>query len=118
MDEDGLYEIGERVLNLQRAILAREGHEGRECDSLEEFNFTVPLKGDYGNPNCIVPGKDGEVLSRKGMVVERDQFEKTKDEYYQIRGWDVATGFQRKAKLEKLNLGEVAKKLEGLGLLA
>ncbi len=116
--EEGLYEIGERVLNLQRAILAREGHEGREHDSLEEFNFTVPLKGDYGNPNCIVPGKDGEVLSRKGMVVERDQFEKMKDEYYQIRGWDIATGFQTKAKLEKLNLGEIAKKLEGAGLLA
>jgi aldehyde:ferredoxin oxidoreductase len=118
VDEKGLYEIGERVLNLQRAILAREGHQGREYDSLEEFNFTIPLKGDYGNPNCIVPGKDGEVFSRKGMVVERDQFEKMKDEYYQIRGWDVATGFQRKARLEKLNLGEVANKLESAGLLA
>ncbi len=118
IDEQGLYRIGERVFNLQRAILAREGHRGREHDRLEEFNFTIPLKGDFGNPNCTVPGKDGEVFSRKGMVVERDKFEQMKDEYYQIRGWDVATGLQQRAKLEELNLEGVAEKLEGGGLLA
>jgi aldehyde:ferredoxin oxidoreductase len=118
LDEEDLYKIGERVFNLQRAILTREGHRGREGDSLEEFNFTIPLKGDFGNPNCIVPGKEGEVFSRKGMVVDRKEFEKIKNEYYQIRGWDVSTGFQKKAKLEELNLGEVAQKLESEGLLA
>lgn len=118
IDEQGLYKIGERVFNLQRAIHIREGHKGREDDSLEEFNFTVPLKGDFGNPGCIVPGKDGEILSRKGMVVEREKFEQMKDEYYQIRGWDVPTGFQKRAKLQELGLGGVAEKLAGEGLLA
>ena len=118
IDERGLYKIGERVFNLQRAIHIREGHKGREDDCLEEFNFTVPLKGDFGNPGCIVPGKDGEILSRKGMVVEREKFERMKDEYYQIRGWDVPTGFQKRAKLEELGLGGVAEKLAGEGLLA
>jgi len=118
IDEQGLYKIGERVFNLQRAILAREGHGGREHDRLEEFNFTVPLKTDFGNPGCIVPGKDGELLCRKGMVVDREKFEQMKDEYYQIRGWDVATGLQKRAKLEELNLEWVAQKLESEGLLA
>ena len=118
IDERGLYKIGERVFNLQRAIHIREGHKGREDDCLEEFNFTVPLKGDFGNPDCIVPGKDGEILSRKGMVVEREKFEQMKDEFYQIRGWDVPTGFQKRAKLEELGLGEIAETLAGEGLLA
>ncbi|MBA7476737.1 MAG: hypothetical protein GH156_02160 [Dehalococcoidia bacterium] len=118
IDERGLYKIGERVFNLQRAIHIREGHKGREDDSLEEFNFTVPLKGDFGNPGCIVPGKDGEILSRKGMVVEREKFEQMKDEFYQIRGWDAPTGFQKRAKLQELGLGGVAEKLAGEGLLA
>jgi len=118
MDELDLYEIGERVFNLQHAIHIREGHKGREDDRLEEFNFNIPLKGDFGNPGCIVPGKDGEVHSRKGMVVERDKFEQMKDEYYQIRGWDVLTGFQKRAKLEELGLRGVADKLAGEGLLA
>jgi len=118
IDEQGLYKIGERVFNLQRAILAREGHRGREHDCIEEFNYTVPLKTDFGNPACVVPGKDGELLSRKGMVVDREKFEQMKDEYYQIRDWDVANGLQKRSKLEELNLEWVAQKLESEGLLA
>jgi aldehyde:ferredoxin oxidoreductase len=118
IDELDLYEIGERVFNLQRAIHIREGHKGREDDCLEEFNFNIPLKGDFGNPDCIVPGKDGEVHSRKGMVVERDKFEQMKDEYYQIRGWDMLTGFQKRDKLEELGLETVAEELAASGLIA
>jgi aldehyde:ferredoxin oxidoreductase len=116
--EDGLYRIGERVFNLQRAVLAREGRRGREDDALEEFNFTAPLKSDFNNPDCLAPGKDGEVISRKGMVVDRQEFEKMKDEYYEIRGWDVATGRQKKDQLERLDLGHVAQDLDSRGLLA
>ncbi|MBM3156916.1 MAG: hypothetical protein FJ004_06490 [Chloroflexi bacterium] len=112
IDEQGLYKIGERVLNLQRAILVREGHRGREYDIIDEYNFTTPLKGDFGNTECIVPGKDGEIFPRKGMVVDRDKFEQMKSEFYRIRGWNAATGLQRKAKLEELGLSDVARKLE------
>ncbi len=118
VDEAGLYRIGERVLNVQRAILAREGHRGRAHDTIDEFNFTTPAKGDFGNQECLVPGKNGEVFSRKGMVVDRAQFEKLKDEFYELRGWDVATGLQAKARLEELGLDDMAKDLEQRGLLA
>ncbi|MBW2621837.1 MAG: hypothetical protein JRD68_02930 [Deltaproteobacteria bacterium] len=118
VDENELYRIGERVFNLQRAVLAREGKKGREHDSLGEFNFTVPLRGDYGNPDCLVPGKDGEAFSRKGMVLDREGFEKMKDEFYEIRGWDPATGLQTRAGLENLDLKDVADQAETEGLLA
>jgi len=118
IDEQGLYEAAERLFNVQRAILVREGRKGREYDTIEEFNFTVPLRGDYGNPDCLVPGKDGEPYSRKGLVVDRDEFERMKDEFYQIRGWDVATGLQTKAKLEELGLSDIADVMGREGLLA
>jgi len=117
VDEVGLYKIGERICNLQRAILAREGHKGREYDLIDEYNFTTPLKGDFGNPDCIVPGKDGELFSRKEVVVDREQFENMKGEFYRIRGWDVPSGLQSRAKLEELGLGSVARTLEREGLL-
>ncbi|MFC1823203.1 aldehyde ferredoxin oxidoreductase C-terminal domain-containing protein, partial [Thermodesulfobacteriota bacterium] len=117
IDEAGLYQIGERVLNLQRAILAREGHAGRDYDVLEDFEYNTPLKGDVGNPDCSVPGKDGETFSRKGMVVDRAQFERIKDEYYEIRGWDVGTGLQKRETMEQLGLGEVAETLAREDLL-
>ena len=118
IDEEGLYKIGERVFNLQRAILVREGHRGRDFDTLADLFYTLPLAYDQANPQCIAPGKDGEVISRKGAVVDREEFEKMKDEYYQLRRWDVATGLQTRASLEKLNLEDVVQDLEQRGLMA
>ncbi len=116
--EQELYEIGERVFNLQRAILVREGHRGRIDDTLAERYFDEPLKLDFLNPECLVPGKDGEVISRKGAVIDRDGFEKMKDEYYELRDWGVTTGFQTRQQLEALGLPEVATGLDQRGLLS
>jgi aldehyde:ferredoxin oxidoreductase len=65
----------------------------------------------------VVPGKDGELFSRKDAVVDREQFEKLKSDFYRIRGWDASTGLQKRTKLEELNLGDVAVELEKEGLL-
>jgi len=116
--EEGLYGIGERIFNLQRAILVREGHRGREYDTLPDHFFSLPVQYDQANADCLVPGKGGEVVSRKGAVVDRNEFERMKDEYYQLRGWDVATGLQTRRTLEKLELPEVAEALDQSGLLA
>jgi aldehyde:ferredoxin oxidoreductase len=118
LDEEGLNRIGERVFNLWRAINVRDGHKGREYDRISEQAYTVPLDYDMPNAQCLLPGKDGEVISRKGEVVDREQFEKMKDEYYQLRQWDVATGLQTKSQLDDLGLKEVAQELQKKGLLA
>ena len=116
--EDHLYLTGERIFNLQRAILAREGHVGRGDDRIDDYNFEIPLKGDFSNPECLVPGRNGEVLSRKGMVVDRDSFEAMKSEYYEIRGWDSSSGLQNRPKLEELGLGDIVPELERAKLVS
>lgn len=91
----------------------REGHQGREDDVLPEPFYTVGLQsGGAKNPECLLPGKDGEVVSKKNTVVDREKFEKVKDEYYAIRGWDVTTGRQTMATLSKLGLQDVARELK------
>ena len=117
VDEEGLYRIGERVFNLQRAIWAREGHRGRESDRLEEAYHTRPLKFVVLNDGVLAPGKDGEVISRKGAVVEKEAFEMMKDEYYRLRGWDIKSGLQTKAKLEEVGLSDIVGDLERRGLV-
>jgi len=117
IDEDGLYRIGERIFNVQRAILAREGHRGRECDRISEYNYTKPLKFDLHNPELLSPGKGDEVVSKKGAVLDREKFEEVKDEYYSLRGWDVGTGLQTRAKLEELGLKDMVEDLERRGLI-
>jgi len=117
IDEEALYRVGERLFNLQRAILAREGHRGREWDRLSEHNFTRPLKFDLHNPGLLSPGEGDAVVSKKGAVLDRDRFEGLKDEYYALRGWDVATGLQTRSCLEAVGLGDVAADLADRGLL-
>ncbi|MFC1944910.1 aldehyde ferredoxin oxidoreductase N-terminal domain-containing protein [Chloroflexota bacterium] len=116
MDEEGLRRIGEVVFNLERAIRVREGHRGKESDTLPEFYYTTPLERNVHSPECLAPGQGGEVISRKGAVVDRQKFQSMMDEYYQLRGWDVASGLQAKEKLMELGLGDVASDLEPRGL--
>jgi len=50
--EEGLYGTGERIFNLQRAILSREGHRGRVFDRVPESSYNVPLETERLNPDC------------------------------------------------------------------
>jgi aldehyde:ferredoxin oxidoreductase len=52
----------------------------------------------------------------KGTVIDRAKFEQMKDEYYQLRGWDVATGLQTRAKLKELGLDDIGQDLSERGL--
>lgn len=114
IDEKGLYKIGERVVNLQRAIIAREA---RGSDTIADFHFTVPQRDDPMNPRGIAPGKDGEIIIRKGATLDRTKFEEMKREYYQLRGWDPSSGRQTRTKLEELELKDIADGLDKLNLV-
>ena len=46
-------------------------------------------------------------------MVDREKFEKIKDEYYQLRGWDSKTGLLKKDTLKKLGLEDIIKQLKG-----
>ena len=118
VDEVEMCGIGERIFNLQRAILVREGHRGKDADILPEFNQRIPLRHTEHNPDCLLPGKGGETITRKGSVVEKDGFERMRDEYYNLRDWDVASGLQTKSKLHQLGLEDVAEDLANRGLLS
>jgi aldehyde:ferredoxin oxidoreductase len=122
MTMDDYYRTGERSVNLQRAIMGKEGRSGREKDALQDFNFEEPAEeceGVFGvfNPDLEFPGSGEDVVIRKGMTLDRDGFEKMKDEYYQLRGWDVASGLQSKDRLKELKLEFVQDTLDGLGII-
>ncbi|MBA7683277.1 hypothetical protein ES703_91639 [subsurface metagenome] len=99
---------------MQRAIFAREA---RGSDTIPEPQFTIPLRNVAGNPESIAPGKDGEIFVKKDALLDREKFEEMKREFYQLRGWDATTGLQTKAKLEELELGDIAEDLMQRGLV-
>jgi len=119
VDEVELNRLGERNFNMQRAVLLRQGWDGRNDDQIMDYYFTQPLKkGElFCDPECIVPGKNGEITSVEGRVIDRQDFEKLKDEYYELRGWDVETGFPKASTLKDLDMEDVAEDLAERGLL-
>ena len=117
IDEIELEKIGERVFNMQRAVSIVQGWGGRDGDRLLDYHHNEPIQYLRFDRECKVPGKDGKLASRKNTVIERTEFEKMKDEYYQLRGWDEASGLQTRAGLEALDLGDIAQELGKKGLL-
>ena len=112
VSEAALDTLGERIFNLNRAINLREGRKGREDDCLPKTQFierVEPIADVFGmhNPELLLPGAGDEIISRKGKALDKEKFEQLLDEYYELRGWDRATGFPKKEKLEELGLGWV-----------
>lgn len=93
-----LQKLGERRLNMLRAFNAREGY-GRDKDTLPK-KLTQPLKGGPSD----------------GKFVTLEEFERAKDIYYGMAGWDVETGMPKRAKLEELGIGWLADMLEEAGV--
>jgi len=100
-DEAALFQAAERVCNIERAIVVRDGRT-RATDSLPEFFFEAPVP-------------DGP---QQGKRLDRKLFEKMKDEYYTLRGWDKETGLPKEATLKKLGMADIAKTLKAAGKLA
>jgi len=95
MDEGRLLRVAERINNVERAFLVREG---------------ITRKDD------IIHGRamDEPVPSgpHKGEKLDKKKFARMLDEYYEAVGWDIKTGIPRKETLERLGLDDIAKDLE------
>ncbi|HSW57041.1 MAG TPA: aldehyde ferredoxin oxidoreductase N-terminal domain-containing protein [Dehalococcoidales bacterium] len=113
-DEAGLLKLGERIYNLQRAIQIRQGWQGRRDDIVLDYYHTRPLADGevFINPDALMPGPGGTIISRVGSVLEKDKFEELKNEYYRLRGWDVQSGYPTVARLRELGLDDVAADLK------
>jgi aldehyde:ferredoxin oxidoreductase len=87
-----LQHIGERIVNIERAINVREGLT-RKDETLPERQLKTPLPDG--------PAK-GQTVDLQTML----------DRYYELREWDKVTGIPSRKKLEELDLGYVADDLE------
>ena len=85
--------IGERIWNMVRLFNVREGFS-REEDTLPERAFRDPLTTGVA----------------AGKTIDRHDFEKMLNEYYEIRGWDM-NGIPTQKKCQELGLGSYHEKL-------
>ncbi|OGO30746.1 MAG: hypothetical protein A2Z29_03580 [Chloroflexi bacterium RBG_16_56_11] len=89
----------ERIVNVQRMIMLREGRKVPEDDFPATYNFTEPLKP--AGP-AMVPGPGEKPVNVAGRVLDREKFKAMLREYYRLRGWDEQTGIPRAETLSTL----------------
>ncbi len=97
-DEDHMFKLAERVWNVERAFLVREGIR-RKDDRLIGKWATEPV------PN-------GE---NKGEILDPEKWEGMLDDYYRLRGW-TDQGVPTKEKLTDMGLEDIAANLESAGV--
>ena len=86
--EERLEEYGRRIVDLQRAILMREGRLLPQADYPREFLFTEPLTP--GEPQ-MAPGPGGPV-DVSGNKLDKTEYARMLQEFYRLRRWNPATG--------------------------
>ncbi len=96
--EQELDRGGERVFNLLRAIDIRNHGRSRETDEAVAKSLTFPAFTDQ-------------------VVLDLEKFRPMLDKYYELRGWNPANGWPTRAKLEDLDLGDIADGLQAVGKL-
>jgi aldehyde:ferredoxin oxidoreductase len=107
MDVDTMAKAGERIWNLYRAIMVKRENRTRDNDILNEPYFRKAITCHMGSATGLVNGP-----------IDRDKFKSLKDRYYELRGWDVNTGWPTRAKLEELGLRDVADEMASIGRLS
>jgi aldehyde:ferredoxin oxidoreductase len=65
----------------------------------------------------ITPGVTNVLAKYAADQLDKAKFEKMKDEYYKLRGWDIDTGNPTRENFVKLGLKDVADSLDKLGRL-
>ena len=93
-----LMQTGDRIFNLMKCYLVREGLT-RKDDSWPERFFEEPIP-------------DGPL---KGSLLDPNKFNQLLEQYYELRGWDKSSSIPTKAKLLELGLSDAAEELEQMG---
>ena len=109
ISEEALNGVGERIWNVLRAIMVREGRT-KQKDTLHPTNFQkVDTKQETDRHSVAI------ISANHTQPIQRESFEKARAEYYDIRGWDPKTGLPTRDTLQKLDLKDIADQLYPTG---
>ena len=96
-DEKHMFTLAERVFNIERAFLCREGIRRKDDRLIGKWSDEPVPNGDF-----------------KGETLDPVKWEAMLDDYYRLRGWDE-NGVPTRKKLQELGIEDVADSLEKAG---
>jgi aldehyde:ferredoxin oxidoreductase len=88
LDAGKLDEYSKNIVDLQRAILIREGRKLPESDYPKEYLFTEPI---IENHPIMVPGPSGPI-DVTGNKLDKQKYTSMLHEFYKLRNWNPKTG--------------------------
>jgi aldehyde:ferredoxin oxidoreductase len=88
LPSDQLAEYQKKIVDLQRAILVREGRTLPSADYPREYLFIEPLSPKWP---VMVPGPQGP-MDISGNMLDKEKYSGMLQEFYQLRHWDPQTG--------------------------
>jgi aldehyde:ferredoxin oxidoreductase len=97
---DRLWDTGDRIYTLRRAVAVMRENRTREQDDLSQVWF----QRQVGVESLAAP-------------LDRAKWEALKNRFYAVRGWNPANGRPTRPKLEQLGMKSVADKLQSAGRL-
>ena len=101
LTEDEIFTIARRSYNLEKAFNTLHTDFDRKDDYPPKRFMEEPVKTGF----------------YKGYRCEKENWDRMLDEFYELHGWDKATGLQTRTSLTKLGMENVAQKLEKAGRL-
>ena len=107
-DVDRLWQAGERIWNIRRAVMVLRENRHRDDDTISHTWFGETSEIDITTLGAL----RGQTLSEP---LDKERWEALKDRLYELSGWDVKTGVPSRAKLEELGMKGVADKLQSAG---
>ena len=116
--ENGI-ETGRKIWNLDNAIWTLQGRH-RDMVHFAEFIYQQPYVGEWPMNQYYQPWYEDGQWSYKlvaGRKLDKDKFEEFKTRFYELEGWEKATGWPTRSTLEELDLVFVADELEANGKL-
>jgi aldehyde:ferredoxin oxidoreductase len=116
--EDGIH-LGRKIWNLDHAIWTLQGRH-RDMVHFAENVYTQQPLFPAEVPNVFLPGKENGKWGYYGYslrTLDRNRFDEFKTHFYELQGWDVASGYPTRETLESLEMGYVADELEVHGKL-
>jgi aldehyde:ferredoxin oxidoreductase len=116
-ESESLLLAGRRIMNLEKAFNVREGAT-RKDDHLPYRlmnEVLAPPSGKGDDRSAPAAGRPDPV---EEQINSRPYLDRMLDEYYELHGWDKATGLPRCKTLGDLDLGDVAAELDRMGKLA
>jgi aldehyde:ferredoxin oxidoreductase len=112
--EDGIH-LGRKIWNLDHAIWTLQGRHRDMVHFADNVYEELP-RFPLDVTNAYMPGKERGEWGYFGYslrTLDRGKFEEFKTRFYELQGWDTASGYPTRETLESLGLGYVADELEG-----